>query len=62
MVRPFKDDAKRHRLTWRYSDEYQEVIEELMYISGMTKSEVMEFVFDFYKHHIAAQKVKSRSR
>ena len=62
MARPFKDDAKRHRLTWRYSDKYNSTIEELVAMSGMTKSEVIEYVFDFYHSKIEGLKVKNRSR
>jgi hypothetical protein len=53
---------KVYRLTWRYSEEYNSTIEELMNMFGMTKSEAVEYVFDFYKHHVAAREVKSRSR
>ena len=53
---------KTYRLTWRYSEEYNSTIEELMDTFGMTKSEVVEYIFDFYKHYVAAREVKSRSR
>jgi len=62
MARPFKDDSKEYRLTWRYSEKYNKMIEELMYISGMNKSEVMEYVFDYYEFNIEKEKMRNKSR
>ncbi len=62
MSRPFKNDTKDYKLSWRYSEEYNSTIQELTDMFGMSKTEAIEYVFDFYKHYVAAREVKSRSR